>query len=681
MSTVYPFTAIVRQERMKRALVLNAIDQQIGGVLIRGERGTGKSTAARALAALLPEIEVVADCLYSCDPGRPDRFCDDCRLREASGETLPTARRQIRFVDLPVSATEDRVVGTLDLERAIKRGERRFEPGVLASANRGLLYVDEVNLLDDHVVDLLLDSAAMGTNVVEREGISFSHPSLFILVGTMNPEEGDLRPQLTDRFGLCVDIRGIAEPGDRAEILERRVEFERDPVAFRMEWETEEAQLASEIADARELVADVEYSDRDLDTIARLAGSLEVDGHRADIVILKAGLAHAALHGRRRLDAEDILVAAEVALPHRLKKHPLEDGRLSRGELRERLEEIRHQPRPDPSPSPSTRKPTGPKKAPASEAAGSARERSPRPSPVPLHDDPAQATRRVPQSHDQPVRTGRAFRPRRLETPLDRKTRRAAGRRSKSRVRRKRGRYVLSRPMGHRVDDIAFDATLRHSAPHQRRRRRRQGDIALVVEREDLQRKVRMARTANLILFVVDASWSMAAAERMVATKGAILSLLRDAYQRRDWVGLIVFRKNDASLLLPPTNSVRKAEKILADIPVGGKTPLSRGLYLAHEVLSRERRRAPTTTPLLIVLTDGAGNVSMGSLSPREESRRMARLLRESEVRCVVINTEHRAFDRGLAEELAEHLGGRCWSLSQLGADGLYQAVRHELES
>ncbi len=235
--------------------------------------------------------------------------------------------------------------------------------------------------------------------------------------------------------------------------------------------------------------------------------------------------------------------------------------------------------------------------------------------------------------------------------------------------------------MGHRVDDIAFDATLRHSAPHQRRRRRRQGDIALVVEREDLQRKVRMARTANLILFVVDASWSMAAAERMVATKGAILSLLRDAYQRRDWVGLIVFRKNDASLLLPPTNSVRKAEKILADIPVGGKTPLSRGLYLAHEVLSRERRRAPTTTPLLIVLTDGAGNVSMGSLSPREESRRMARLLRESEVRCVVINTEHRAFDRGLAEELAEHLGGRCWSLSQLGADGLYQAVRHELES
>lgn len=234
--------------------------------------------------------------------------------------------------------------------------------------------------------------------------------------------------------------------------------------------------------------------------------------------------------------------------------------------------------------------------------------------------------------------------------------------------------------MGERVADIAFDATLRQSAPRQRRRRPRR-DVALVVEREDLQRKVRMARTANLILFVVDASWSMAAAERMVATKGAILSLLRDAYQRRDWVGLIVFRKSQASLLLPPTNSVKRAEQILADIPVGGKTPLSRGLHLAQQVIGRERRRAPTTTPLLILLTDGAGNVSMGPLSPREESRRMARLLRESDVRCVVINTEHRAFDRGLAEELALHLGGRCLSLSDLGADGLYQAVRRELQA
>ena len=233
-----------RPGTMKTALILNAISPQIGGVLIRGERGTAKSTAARALAALLPEIEVVADCPFNCDPHRPERLCDNCRERVAEGETLPVARRTTRFVDLPVSATEDRVVGTLDIERAIKTGRKKFEPGVLAAANRGLLYVDEVNLLDDHVVDLLLDSAAMGVNVVEREGISFSHPARFILVGTMNPEEGELRPQLLDRFALCVEIRGIADPQARVDILERTVQFESDPEGFRAEWEPYEEQLS-----------------------------------------------------------------------------------------------------------------------------------------------------------------------------------------------------------------------------------------------------------------------------------------------------------------------------------------------------------------------------------------------------------------------------------------------------
>src|SRR5512146_443449 len=230
---IFPFTAIVNQEKMKRALVLNAINPLIGGVLIRGERGTAKSTAVRALAALLPEISVVADCPFSCNPHEPDRLCDNCRARVALGEELPVARRKVRLVDLPVSATEDRVVGTLDIEQAIKRGEKRFEPGVLAAANRGILYVDEVNLLDDHVVDLLLDSAAMGVNVVEREGISFSHPARFILVGTMNPEEGDLRPQLLDRFALCVDIQGIHDPQARMAILQRNLDFEGDPEGFR----------------------------------------------------------------------------------------------------------------------------------------------------------------------------------------------------------------------------------------------------------------------------------------------------------------------------------------------------------------------------------------------------------------------------------------------------------------
>ena len=343
MPSVFPFTAVVGQDRMTMALILNAISPQIGGVLIRGERGTAKSTAARALAALLPEIEAVADCPFGCHPYRPDRQCDNCRERIEHGEELPITRQRTRFVDLPVSATEDRVVGTLDIELAIKHGERHFEPGVLAGANRGLLYVDEVNLLDDHVVDLLLDSAAMGVNVVEREGISFSHPARFILVGTMNPEEGDLRPQLLDRFALCVDIRGIHDPEARVKILQRTVQFERDPAGFYADWESEERKVSQDIANARKLQDDVTYTQRDMYTIAGLTSEMRVDGHRADIVILKAAIAHAALNRRTYVTDEDILVAAELALPHRLKRHPFQDTEVQFQELAERLDQVRQE--------------------------------------------------------------------------------------------------------------------------------------------------------------------------------------------------------------------------------------------------------------------------------------------------------------------------------------------------
>lgn len=335
---LFPFTAIVGQDKMKRALILNAISPEIGGVLIRGERGTAKSTAARALAALLPEIEVVDDCPFHCDPQAPEALCDDCRARLAAGEALPRATRRTQFVDLPVSATEDRVVGTLDIEQAIKKGERHFEPGVLANANRGLLYVDEVNLLDDHVVDLLLDSAAMGVNVVEREGISFSHPARFILVGTMNPEEGELRPQLLDRFALCVEITSIPDPTQRVEILRRRVAYERDPLAFFQRWQPQEEELSQRIRQAQCLLSEVTYSEDDLSSIAQLTADMQVDGHRADIVILKTALAHAAFERRRAIHEVDILLAAELTLPHRLKKRPLQEAELQLDGLEQRLE-------------------------------------------------------------------------------------------------------------------------------------------------------------------------------------------------------------------------------------------------------------------------------------------------------------------------------------------------------
>jgi Mg-chelatase subunit ChlI len=341
MRQTYPFSAIVGQERMKRALILNAINPQIGGVLIRGERGTAKSTAARALAALLPLLEIVQGCRFNCDPQRPDLFCDECRERLAQGGDLSGSHAATPFVDRPVSATEDRVVGTLDIEKAIQKGERHFEPGILAAANRGVLYVDEVNLLDDHVVDLLLDSAAMGVNVVEREGISFQHPARFVLVGSMNPEEGDLRPQLLDRFAHAVDVVGITEAALRVEVLRRRVFFEQDPDAFGAAYDDSEQTLCGRILAARQRYALVKYTDRDLYTIAALTASFKVDGHRADIVILKTARAQAALDSRLQINDKDILLAAELALPHRMKKQPFQDSMLHPEQLQSNLRQAR----------------------------------------------------------------------------------------------------------------------------------------------------------------------------------------------------------------------------------------------------------------------------------------------------------------------------------------------------
>src|SRR5512141_2092531 len=353
MPPIFPFTAIVGQERMKRALILNAVDTRIGGVLIRGERGTAKSTAARSLAALLPHVRVVQDCRFGCDPDRPSTWCTECKERFSAGGKLPTAERATPFVNLPVSATEDRVVGTLDIEQAIQKGERHFEPGVLASANRGLLYIDEVNLLDDHVVDVLLDSAAMGVNVVEREGISFSHPARFILVGTMNPEEGELRPQLLDRFALSVDIVGIRDARERVMIMERNLAFESDPEAFRTQWLPKEEEISKQIERARLLVDDVTYTSRDLLSIAALTASLNVDGHRADLVILKAARAQAAYEGRTQITDHDIALAAELALPHRIKRTPFQQAEITSDQLQERIEQLAGQSVPTESEEPA----------------------------------------------------------------------------------------------------------------------------------------------------------------------------------------------------------------------------------------------------------------------------------------------------------------------------------------
>lgn len=330
---VYPFTAIVGQERLKRALLLNAINPRVGGVLIRGEKGTAKSTAVRALARLLPLQKVVADCQFGDPPDDPQRMCDDCHARFLAGEMLPVVERPTRLVELPVNASEDRVVGSLDLEHALAEGQRRFEPGLLAEANRGLLYVDEVNLLDDHLVDLLLDAAAMGVNTVEREGISVSHPARFILVGTMNPEEGELRPQLLDRFGLVVEIGGLREVDDRIAIIERSMAYSTDPEDFAESWSPAEELLKRRIHEAKRLLPSVQLSHMDMGIVARLAVELGVDGHRADLAILEAARTHAALEGRVSLSPDDIRVAAELALPHRLRRQPFVEVQIDEQQL------------------------------------------------------------------------------------------------------------------------------------------------------------------------------------------------------------------------------------------------------------------------------------------------------------------------------------------------------------
>ncbi len=337
---VFPFTRIVGQDNMKRALMLNVIDPGIGGVLIKGEKGTAKSTTVRSMNAVLPFRNVVKGCPFRCEFGKEGRYCPYCKEKLEKGVKLESEKVRMRVIDLPLSATEDRVSGTLDLEHVLKTGEKKFEPGVLAAANGNILYVDEVNLLDDHLVDLLLDSAAMGVNYVEREGVSFSHPARFVLVGTMNPEEGDLRPQLLDRFGLSLDIRGERDVAKRAEVVKRRVKFDSDPESYVADCAKELDECCDRLTKAKELLPKVVAGDDVVDMIVSVMIHFGVDGHRADITLMKAAKANAALEGRTNVTKDDIRATAELVLAHRLKRRPFEDSSLDKEELEKCLQEL-----------------------------------------------------------------------------------------------------------------------------------------------------------------------------------------------------------------------------------------------------------------------------------------------------------------------------------------------------
>ena len=670
--TWFPFTAIVGQVAMKRALLLNAVNPKIGGVLVRGKKGTAKSTAVRSLASLLPEVTVVQGCPYNCSPEERQGLCSRC---EPANDSAQTVVRKIPIVDLPVGATEDRLVGSLDIEEAIKTGNRVFEPGLIAATHRGILYIDEVNLLNDHLVDILLDAAAMGRNYVEREGISITHRSDFILVGTMNPEEGDLRPQLLDRFGLAVEVDGRFSPEERQEVVKRRIAYEADPQEFMARWQKAEEEERTRVLRSQEVLTNVVVSDDILALITSICAEYDVDGMRGDIVMYKTAATIAAYENRTEVNAEDVREAANLALLHRQRRQPFQQPNLATDQLDSMVNDFQSQDRQREHQDTSQNQDQGEGDSEPSDLSTPDLEpKEPDTEPDTEPDDLGPSS----WGGEQQFEVGDPFsvRPLNLKPP-DQRSRRALGRRNVTITDSSAGRYVRSRMPEGKASGLALDATLRTAAPHQvERRADSDSPIAVLIEPWDIRDKVRESKSGSLVLFVVDASGSMGAQRRMVAVKGAIMSLLLDAYQRRDRVGMISFRGTNASLILPPTNSVDLAQVHLQEMPTGGRTPLSAGLFKALEIIETERIKDRDVLPLLVLLSDGRGNVALGQDSPLDEAYTAAGIIGDDKIPSVVVDTESGFIKLGMVQSVAEAMGAQYLKLEDLRADSLAEAVR-----
>jgi magnesium chelatase subunit D len=664
----YPFCAVVGSDDMALALILTTISPDVGGVLVRGEKGTAKSTIVRGLAAVLPPIEVVAGDRFSSDPRDPHPLSPDGPFAQG----VATETRPVRLVELPVGATEDRVLGSLHLERALAEGRAEYEPGLLARAHRGILYVDEVNLLHDHLVDLLLDAAAMGRSTVERDGVSVEHAARFVLVGTMNPEEGELRPQLLDRFGLTVEVAAPRNPDARVEVVRRRMAYDADPEAFAASYAEAEAELTARIQAAQQRVGTVELSDAGLLKIAEVCAAFDVDGMRADIVIARTAVAHAAWRGRAAVTREDIRAAARLALPHRRRRNPFDAPGLDEELLDRVLGD--DEPEPDPDPEPPGKPEAaddgrdgddgfetgrgGPSSTTDGEQAASDAESG----------EPAGAPVGAGAGVDNTttVTAGAPYRPK-LFTVRGVGTG-ESGRRSRAITEsgRRIGARAGSRGSVHLVE------TVRSAAPHQIARGRTTGPLRL--RAQDLRLAVREGRESNLVLFCVDASGSMAARRRMEQVKTAILSLLVDAYQRRDKVGLVTFRAAAAELVLPPTHSIDIAARRLDELPAGGRTPLAEGLLEAARVVELERVRDPRRRPLLVVLTDGRATSGVDAVA---RSRAAAGQLARSGIDAVVVDCESGPMRLGLGAILADHLAAEYHPVGQVSAADLAGVATH----
>ena len=659
---IYPFSAIVGQEKMTRALILNAVSPSLGGLLIRGEKGTAKSTAVRALAALLPEIDAVSGCPFNCDPYEYGRLCPECRAKVNGGISLTARKKRIEVIDLPLGATEDMVIGTLDLEYAIKEGKRRFTPGLLAKAHRGILYIDEVNLLNDHIVDVILDAAGMGSNIVEREGISYVHGSEFILIGTMNPEEGELRPHLLDRFGMCIQVRGMEDPDERVRLVKLIERFDRNPSDFIEEYKALQDALSRTIMGTRERVDDVRISEEMVRLCSRLAVDACVAGHRADILMRKVALSIASLEKRKTVIKEDVDNAADLVLFHRAKMpppsspHQHEEKEKSHEESPEdEKDQEKERPERGDSETGETRD--------AEEKRGGGDQRETEGS---VSNKPVLET---------VLPMGDPFTVKKIQIDRDRKLRKGSGRRSRTRTSSKSGRYIKS-TVQRKNNDLALDATLRAAAPYQKKRSHEH--VAIAIEQGDIREKVREKKIGNFIVFVVDASGSMGAEKRMIAVKGAILSLLLDAYQKRDKVALVAFKGDCAETLLPPTNSIELAHKLLEELPTGGRTPLCHGISLGYQIIQSHLRKDPDVYPLLVLISDGKTNVSYAGGKPFTEAIEMvADIKDDARFNSVVVDVEKPGLiSFGLARQLSSHMGARYFKIEDLRADTLVDALR-----
>jgi magnesium chelatase subunit D len=689
-SAGYPFTAVVGLDDLRLALELCAVSPAVGGVLVRGEKGTAKSTMVRALATLLPDVVVVDDCRFSCDPAVPDPHCPDGVHHRGTASST----RAARLVELPVGATEDRVLGSMHLERALAEGVTSYEPGLLAAAHRGLLYVDEVNLLGDHLVDVLLDAAAMGRSTVEREGISASHAARFVLVGTMNPEEGELRPQLLDRFGLTVEVASSRDPAVRVDVVRRRLSFEADPEAFAARWADDETALGERIARAQALLPEVVLTDGALRQVAEVCAAFGVDGMRADLVTARGAIAHAAWHGRRVVETEDVRAAARLALPHRARRDPFDPPGLDEDRLEQALAAAAppdDPERPDPEqpddPPPADGRAPDTGRPDAGTQDGTPRDCGPPDDGVQDGTPPDGASRATEADgddrgaaattrKDKGGEPGAPYRARLLTAQGQGAG--VAGRRSRALT--STGRTVGARPpaVGERGRPHLL-ATLTAAAPHQRARGRCGAGVRLTAG--DVRLPVREGREGNLILFAVDASGSMAARQRLSEVKTAVLSLLLDAYQRRDKVGLVTFRGRVATVALPPTSSVEAAATRLRHLQAGGRTPLAEGLLAAGEVLRVEALKDPTRRPLLVVVTDGRATSGPDAVG---RAQRAAAHLARTGLSSVVVDCEASgpgSVRLGLAAALATALGAEHLDLGQVAATSLTHAVRSRTTS